>query len=525
MADNVIANAGSGGATFATDQRSSDSAHFPLNKLAWGALDTFNIVDTSAPFPIQLRNSGGTAIGDATTPIQVSLANTAANATAVKTDGSAVTQPVSIASAVTVAQGTATSLKTQAENYVGGTAVSNANPIPVSDAGGSLTVDNAGTFAVQAAQSGTWTVTGSGGTFPVTDSGGSLTVDNAGTFAVQATSVPSDPFGANADAASATGSISAKLRFIASTGIPITGTVTVGSHNVTNAGTFAVQATVAAGATNIAKAEDVASADADVGVPAMAVRKATPANTSGTDGDYEMLQMSAGRLWCSSVIDTALPAGTNAIGKLAANTGVTIGAVEIAAAQTLSTVTTVSTVTSLTQFNGNAIATGAGVTSSGTLRVVLPTDQSVIPVSDNSGSLTVDQSRTSSSIEASLSTDAIMAAGTALTPKFAKISCSTSGENTLVAAVTSKKIRVLSLALTVVGTALSIYFKDGAAGTAIFADGTNPIPLDKTGATGAGGLVLGFNPTGWMQSASGAALILNLSTAQAVAGALTYVEV
>lgn len=58
---------------------------------------------------------------------------------------------------------------------------------------------------------------------------------------VDVTSVPADPFGANADAASATGSISAKLRFIASTGIPITGTVTVGSHAVTNAGTFAVQ--------------------------------------------------------------------------------------------------------------------------------------------------------------------------------------------------------------------------------------------------------------------------------------------
>ena len=58
---------------------------------------------------------------------------------------------------------------------------------------------------------------------------------------VDVLTVPSDPFGANADAASATGSISAKLRFIASTGIPITGTVTVGSHAVTNAGTFAVQ--------------------------------------------------------------------------------------------------------------------------------------------------------------------------------------------------------------------------------------------------------------------------------------------
>lgn len=92
-------------------------------------------------------------------------------------------------------------------------------------------------------------------------------------------------------------------------------------------GTVAIS--VAAGASTIAKAEDVASADADVGVPAMAVRKATPANTSGTDGDYEMLQMSAGRLWTSAVIDTALPAGTNAIGKLAANSGVDIGDVDV----------------------------------------------------------------------------------------------------------------------------------------------------------------------------------------------------
>lgn len=41
---------------------------------------------------------------------------------------------------------------------------------------------------------------------------------------VDVTRVPTDPFGANADAASSTGSISAKLRFIAATGIPITGT-------------------------------------------------------------------------------------------------------------------------------------------------------------------------------------------------------------------------------------------------------------------------------------------------------------
>lgn len=41
-----------------------------------------------------LNNSSGTEIGNATTPVQVSLANTAANATAVKVDNSGVTQPV-----------------------------------------------------------------------------------------------------------------------------------------------------------------------------------------------------------------------------------------------------------------------------------------------------------------------------------------------------------------------------------------------------------------------------------------------
>lgn len=157
-----------------------------------------------------------------------------------------------------------------------------------------------------------------------------------------------------------------------------------GGNSITVDGT--VTASIAAGATTIAKAEDSASADADVGVPAMAVRKATPANTSGTDGDYEMLQMSAGRLWTSATIDAALPAGTNAIGKLASNSGVTIGAVEIAASQTLATVT------SLTQMNGQAIAMGTGVRTAGTQRVTIATDD-VVPASQ-SGTWTVQPGNT-----------------------------------------------------------------------------------------------------------------------------------
>lgn len=48
---------------------------------------------------------------------------------------------------------------------------------------------------------------------------------------------------------------------------------------------------------DVVKLEDGASGDADPGVPILAVRKATPANTSGTDGDYEFLQMLLGHLW------------------------------------------------------------------------------------------------------------------------------------------------------------------------------------------------------------------------------------
>lgn len=43
-----------------------------------------------------------------------------------------------------------------------------------------------------------------------------------------------------------------------------------------------------------------------------------------------------------------------------------------------------------TQWNGVAVSTGSGASGTGTLRAILATDQTVIPVSDNGGSLTVD---------------------------------------------------------------------------------------------------------------------------------------
>ena len=99
--------------------------------------------------------------------------------------------------------------------------VSSANPMPVSLATvPSHPVTNAGTFAVQATQTGTWTVTGTGGTFPVTDSGGSLTVDAP---------VGTPVFVRLSDGTSAI------------TTLPVTATQS-GTWNVANTGTFAVQA-------------------------------------------------------------------------------------------------------------------------------------------------------------------------------------------------------------------------------------------------------------------------------------------
>lgn len=64
------------------------------NPLANGQQGMWQMTANRAGF-VNLRNAAGAEIGVAAAPLQVSLANTAANASAVKVDGSAVTQPVS----------------------------------------------------------------------------------------------------------------------------------------------------------------------------------------------------------------------------------------------------------------------------------------------------------------------------------------------------------------------------------------------------------------------------------------------
>jgi hypothetical protein len=90
----------------------------------------------------------------------------------------------------------------------------------------------------------------------------------------------------------------------------------------------------AAGTTSLGVfAEDAAHTSAHTGLMGLGVRQDTPGNLSGTDGDYEPFQISAGRLWASAII-TAIVPGTGAtnLGKVedAAHTTGDVGVMSLA---------------------------------------------------------------------------------------------------------------------------------------------------------------------------------------------------
>lgn len=173
----------------------------------------------------------------------------------------------------------------------------------------------------------------------------------------------------------------------------------------------------------------------------------------GADG------VNAGDVSSSNGLPVSLLAGTAAIGKLAANSGVDIGDVDV-------------------------------------------TSQPA-------------RAATTDTITAKLATDAIHNGTTALTPKFAVIDAATSGDNTLVAAVTDKKIRVLAAFMVAAG-GVNARFESGAGGTAL---------SGQMNLTTNSGFVLPFNPVGWFETAASTLLNLELSGATSVDGSLVYVEV
>jgi hypothetical protein len=97
--------------------------------------------------------------------------------------------------------------------------------------------------------------------------------------------------------------------------------------------------------------------------------------------------------------------------------------------------------------------------------------------------------------------------------QYAAISASNSGDNTLVTAVSGKKIKVQSYVIVAVGT-VSVTFKSNSTSLS----GAMPLVVNS------GIAAAPTKPTAgsWFQTASGEALVLNLSDAIAVTGHFSY---
>ena len=118
-------------------------------------------------------------------------------------------------------------------------------------------------------------------------------------------------------------------------------------------------------------------------------------------------------------------------------------------------------------------------------------------------------------VQSSVESNQMTAGGTVVTPKYVIIDAATSGDNTILAAVTSKKIRVLALFLVSAGT-VNVRFESGAGGTALSGQ------MNLVANTG---FVLPYNPVGWFETASNTLLNLELSAAISCDGSLTYIGV
>lgn len=88
----------------------------------------------------------------------------------------------------------------------------------------------------------------------------------------------------------------------------------VDTVSIDGSGNLAVSCSNCSGS-GVSVNEDTASADAHPGTPAYSVRQDSPSTTTSADGDYQPLKSSStGRLYTSTTIDAAIPAGTNNIG-------------------------------------------------------------------------------------------------------------------------------------------------------------------------------------------------------------------
>lgn len=271
---------------------------------------------------------------------------------------------------------------------------------------------------------------------------------------------------------------------------------------VTQSGTWNISListmTPGTAAANLGKAEDAAHASGDTGVMALGVRRDAAASGAGTDGDYATLNLDAnGRLYVNVSGGVTPGTGATDLGKAedAAHTSADTGVMALAVRR-------------------DTAASGAGtdgdyatlnVDGSGRLHVAL------------SGHLDADSRIVTNTVP----TDYVGVVGQAASivkRAFANIAASTT-DGAVVAAVASKRIRVVSIAVFNqggTGTTHTFNTKPGGAGSAISA---------ARFTSGGGNYVMPFHPGGWFQTAVGEGLALTTGSGSTLGIDVTYIEV
>ncbi|MFQ5492234.1 MAG: hypothetical protein ACE5GE_16080, partial [Phycisphaerae bacterium] len=174
MADNIELNSGSGGATLRTDD--DGSAHWQYVKLAWGADNTQTIVTAANGVPVQPGTSTSWVLGAGTNAIGKLAANSGVDIGDVDVTsvvpGTGATNLGKAEDAVHASGDTGVMALGVRNDVLAALAGTDGDYAPLQvDANGALyvavngtvtvashAVTNAGTFAVQAAQSGTWDI-------------------------------------------------------------------------------------------------------------------------------------------------------------------------------------------------------------------------------------------------------------------------------------------------------------------------------------------------------------------------------
>lgn len=255
-------------------------------------------------------------------------------------------------------------------------------------------------------------------------------------------------------------------------------------------------------------AEDDPSVHRGEGFPMLAVRKASPADTSDADGDYEYLSVKDGKLHVRTTHDGALVAGSAVIGKVGIDqaTPGTTNAVAPIAGQ-------------------NGVAAGAGNVGATTQRMTLAADD---PLITRVGE--VQASPTANTVLGRLKdllTGIVLSAGTAVIGQIftsartskqltnINLSFSSSGENSLVSGVASQKVRVFRGSMTA-ATAVTLTIKAASGGSTLAT-----IPL-AAGGTFSFDCMDSGEPL-WETTAAGA-FVVSLSSGVSVTGFLQYTQ-